>query len=312
MSVAQPIRGCVLVVRGDRTITETISDDCTARTRFQLASVSKQFTAAAVLLLVERGRLGLHDPVGQWLDGCPPAWRDITLHHLLAHTSGLGHWSDYPMIDLARRVEPAALLTTFHEVPPLFAPGTGWHYSSPAYVLLAHVVQRAAGVPYRQVLAGEIFEPLGMADTFAGSPGERPDIAVGHDRDGRPVPSWDLDVVGMGAGDVWSTAADLLRWIDGLRAGRLLGEPYRTLMLSEQAATGGDGDDRGYGYGWFTGAVAGHAWFHHSGDNSGFRAFDACVPELDCRIVVLSDSEATDAATLERLLPVALEANGDS
>jgi len=306
MSAVPQVPGSVLIVRGDATVAAVTSDDCTERTRFQIASVSKQFTAAAVLLLAERGELSLDDPVGRRLGGCPPAWREITLHHLLTHTSGLGHWHDFPMIDLALRTEPAELLETFRRVPPLFRAGAGWHYSSPGYVLLAHVVQEAAGAPYRDVLAGEIFTPLGMAGTFAGSPGDRADIAGGHDRDGRPVPSWELDVVGMGAGDIWSTAADLVRWIDGLRAGRVLGERYRALMLSERAPTGGGPDARGYSYGWFVGSVAGHSWFHHSGDNLGFRAFDACVPELDCRIVLLSNSASTDAAALTDLLGAAL------
>jgi CubicO group peptidase (beta-lactamase class C family) len=210
------------------------------------------------------------------------------------------------MSDPAEQVEPAELLKTFHRVPPLFRPGAGWHYSSPAYVLLAHVVQQAAGRPYRQFLADEICTPLGLADTFAGAPGDRTDIARGHDRDGGPVLSWELDVTGMGAGDLWSTAADLTTWIDSLLAGRVLGERYRTAMFSEQAPTGGAEDARGYGYGWFAGSVGGHAWFHHSGENPGFRAFDAWVPALDCRIVVLSNSESTDAQALGPLLGVAL------
>jgi len=296
----------VLIRRGDRTLSETTSAGCTPATRFQIASVSKQFTAAAVLLLAERGRLSLDDPIGRRLGGCPPAWSEITLHHLLAHSSGLGHWHDYPMIDLARRVEPAELLATFHQVPPLFRPGAGWHYSSPAYVLLAHVVQEAAGRPYRDFLAGEVFTPLGLTSTFAGSPGDRPDIAQGHDRQGRPIGSWELDVVGMGAGDIWSTTTDLLSWIDGLRAGRLLGAHYRDLMLSEQAPTGRGNDDRGYGYGWFVGTVEGHSWFHHSGDNAGFIAFAGCVPELECRIVLLNNSDVYDKSTFGDLLTIAL------
>jgi CubicO group peptidase (beta-lactamase class C family) len=306
MPAVPPVPGSVLIRRGGDTIAEAVSDRCTARTRFQIASVSKQFTAAAVLLLAERGVLTLEDPIGRRLGGCPSSWQDITLHHLLTHTSGLGHWPDHPMIDPAERLEPAQLLEIFHDVPPLFRPGAGWHYSSPAYVLLAHVVQQAAGTPYRRFLAEEIFDPLGLAGTFAGAPGDRPDIARGHDRDGGPVLSWELDVTGMGAGDIWSTAADLLTWIDGLRAGRVLGDRYRSAMLSEQAPTGGTADARGYGYGWYVGSTGGHAWFHHSGENPGFRAFAACVPALDCRIVVLSNSESTDAAALSPLFRLAL------
>lgn len=292
------VRTEILVRHGD----ELIVDDST-QTRYQLASVSKQFTAAAVLVLAERGTLGLDDTIGRWLDGCPDEWRGITLHHLLTHTSGLGHWHDYPMIDLGEWVEPDELLRTFHRVPLTCAPGHGWSYSSPAYVLLAHVVERAGGAPYRSFLTDRIFGPLGLTRTFAGAPGGRPDLAQGHDAAGEPLPTWELDVVGMGAGDVWSTAEDLLAWLDALQDGRLLGEPHRTLMLTERARTGGqDPHASGYGYGVFVGEIDGRRWWHHDGMNAGFTAFAASVPDQGRRIVVLSNTDKRDATLLKSLL----------
>jgi CubicO group peptidase (beta-lactamase class C family) len=291
------MRAEILVQQGE----DFIVDDAT-ETRYQLASVSKQFTAAATLLLVEDGTLVLDDPVVRWIDGCPEEWRDITLHHLLTHTSGLGHWDDYPMIDLARRVEPGELLKTFHCVPLQYPPGEGWSYSSPAYVLLAHVVERAADTPYRAFLADRIFDHLGLTLTFAGAPGARPNLARGHDAEGQPLPTWELDVVGMGAGDVWSTAKDVLAWLDALQDGRLLSEPYRTLMLTKRARTGKGPDENGYGYGVFVGELNGRRWWHHSGHNAGFKAYAANIPELRRRIVVLSNTEATNASTLKPLL----------
>ncbi len=300
------IPGATLLRRGGTVLAETHTPGTTARTRYQIASVSKQFTAAAVLLLAQRGALALDDPVGHRLGGCPPAWRDITLHHLLSNSSGLGHWDEYPLIDLHRRVEPGELLASFHEVPPLFAPGARFHYSSPGFVLLAHVVAEAAGTAYQKALAEMIFTPLGMADTFAGEPGDRADLAVGRDASGEPVSPYELDVVAMGAGDIWSTTGDLLRWVDALGSGRLLDERRRRLMHTAHTPTGGGPDAAGYGYGLFTGTVGGTPWFHHDGGNAGFRSFLAWVPERDVRIVVLSDSEATGAGDLEPLLATAL------
>ncbi|GAA2710365.1 serine hydrolase domain-containing protein [Actinoplanes palleronii] len=267
--------------------------DETTRERYQLASVSKQFTAAAVLLLVEQGVLGLDDPVGRWISGCPGEWRGITLRQLLRHTSGLGHWEDYPMIDLAVWVPPEELLTTFHAVPLKFAPGGGWSYSSAGYVLLAHVVERAADTPYRKFLGDRIFGPLGLSRTFAGMPGDEPDVASGHDVAGQPVPSWELDVVGMGAGDVWSTAEDVLTWLDSELFGRLCLDP---------APTGKGAEQSGYGYGVFTGETAGgRRWWHHSGDNAGFKAFAAVVPSVERRFVVLTNSDVLDMATIRSI-----------
>ncbi|MEH0841714.1 serine hydrolase domain-containing protein [Micromonospora sp. CPCC 205711] len=302
MPTLSEVPGSVLIRHGDTVVAQTTAPNCTPGTRFQLASVSKQFTATAVLLLAQRGALALDDRIGRWFGAAPPHWRDITLHQLLTHTSGLGHWHDHPMIDLALRVEPDDLVRTFQQVPPLSAPGERWYYSSPGYVLLAQVVERVADRPYRDVLAEQIFAPSGMGDTFAGSPGDRDDIAPGHGPDGAPVPSWDLDVVGMGAGDVWSTTADMVTWLDVLRAGRLLAEPYRTLMVTERVPTGGRPMARGYGYGWFVGTLAGEPLFHHDGGNAGFVSFVGCLPGADRRIVMLSNVETSDPAVIHTLL----------
>ncbi|MEU4421785.1 serine hydrolase domain-containing protein [Actinoplanes sp. NPDC024001] len=253
-----------------------------------------------MLILAEQGVLSLDDHIDRWIGGCPWQWSGITLHHLLTHTSGLGHWDDYPMIDLTRRVGPDDLVKTFHGVPVKYPPGAGWSYSSPGYVLLAHVVERASNTPYRQFLAARIFAPLGSDGTFAGMPGAVADVARGHDATGRPLATWELDVVGMGAGDVWSTARDMVAWLDVIQNGRLLREPYRTLMITAQAETGKGHDAGGYGYGVFVGVLNGRRCWYHNGHNAGFKAFAASIPETDRRIVVLSNSEALDSRTCER------------
>lgn len=306
MPAVSEIQGSLLVARGNAVVADTVAGGCTPGTRFQLASVSKQFTAAAILLLAQRGEVGLEDRIGRWFGNSPHEWRDLTLHQLLTHTAGIGHWDDYPEIDLARPVTWNELLATFHGRPPLFTPDARWYYSSPAYVLLAQVAQRVADRPYAELLAEEIFQPSGMDHTFAGSPRGRDNIAQGHGPDGQPVPSWELDVVGMGAGDVWSTTGDVLAWLNALRAGRLVAEPYRTLMLTERAPTGRDPRADGYGYGWFTGTVAGEPWFHHDGQNAGFLSFAGHLPVSDRRIVFLTNTEAIDPATFDTLLSVAL------
>ena len=112
----------------------------TPRTEFQIASVSKQFTAAAILLLQERGALSVQDRVCAWLPGCPEIWEPITVHHLLTHTSGIGHWRDFPDLSLFAPNTPEGVIETFRRGALTFSPGTGWSYSSPAYVFLARIV----------------------------------------------------------------------------------------------------------------------------------------------------------------------------
>ncbi|MGW4461628.1 serine hydrolase domain-containing protein [Micromonospora sp. NPDC004704] len=304
-----PVRGSILVTRGDTVLTQVNSgyaDTATGtpnsrQTRYQLASISKQITAAAVLLLAERHALTLDDRIDRWIGGCPQSWGPITLHQLLVHTSGLGHWKDYPTIDLTAGMAPDDLIAVFQQAGPLFEPGTGWHYSSPGYVLLAHVVQRAADRPYRDFLTGEIFTPLGMDRTFAGAPGDRADVARGHAAD-RPVPPFELDSVGMGAGDVWSTVDDMRTWLDALPAGRLLGPESLRLTFTEHAATVHGPELRSYGYGWFIGSVNGERWRQHSGDNAGFKAFAAWLPDSDRRLVILSNQDETGPSAVHDLL----------
>ncbi|MGC3860132.1 serine hydrolase domain-containing protein [Micromonospora chersina] len=295
-------RGVLLLAQGDDLRVERVTGSagagspCTPATRFQIASISKQMAAVAVLLLAERGALRLDDPINRWLPDPPAAWSGITPHHLLTHTSGLGHWEEYPMIDLAGPAEPDKLLAVFAGVPPLFAPGAGWHYSSPGYVLLARAVERASGRPYAEFLAEEVFAPLGMTGSFAGDAAGRDDVATGHEG-GRPVPSWDLDTVSMGAGDVWCTGADLLTWLDVPRRGRLLGPASVATMITPHAPTGRPGE--AYGYGWFVGPLAGERAIHHSGDNGGYKAFAAWFPDSDRRLVVLTNQAEIDPALLK-------------
>lgn len=214
--------------------------DCTLGTRFQIASVSRQFTAAALLLLADRGVLSVGDAVHRWVDGCPASWDSITVHHLLTRTAGLVHWRHIPELDLTSPVAASEELRTFQDAPLLSAPGERYSYSSPGYVLLARIVERAAGQPFASFLAGVIFEPLGMEATFAGNGSGKPGLAAGH-RAGAPVTSLDLDIVGMGAGDVWSTAGDLARWDRALASGEILAGASRQAMLAVHAPV--DDDD---------------------------------------------------------------------
>ncbi|NGN64927.1 beta-lactamase family protein [Streptomyces sp. A7024] len=314
MTLPPDFRGNALVVHGHSVLYEVsqghadarTGTQCTAATRFQIASVSKQFTAAAIMLLVERGAVALDHEVSRWIRGCPPTWRGITVHHLLTHTSGLGHWEDFPALDLTAWLPPDEVLKTFHQSAPKFPAGADWYYSSPAYVLLAHIVEQAGGEPYRRFLGRHIFEPLDLRDTFAGSPGDRSGRSDRSDRSelatgyaGTTVaPSFELDAVGMGAGDIWSTTGDLLRWDQALATDGLLGSESRRLLFTSHAPTGFEGQLDAYGYGWQLGRIAGHAVRCHSGDNAGFKAFNAWFPDLSAYVIVLANNQETDPYAL--------------
>jgi CubicO group peptidase (beta-lactamase class C family) len=316
-SLAQ-LRGTVLVRRGGADLlslaggTSGGADDAaiTTGTRFQVASVSKQFTAAAALLLVDRGALTVDDRLVDVLEGGPPSWKAITVHQLLCHTSGLAHWRELPELDLTASIPAEELLTIFRAAPLLSEPGERYSYSSLGYVLLAHVVERVSGTPYRVFLADELFSPLGLDSTFAGNAGAALDVATPLHR-GEPVASFELDVVGMGAGDLWSTVGDLLTWDDALVTGRILSEESRREMFTPHAAVEEDVPVltiHGYGYGWFLAELAGHRITFHTGDNAGFQSINAFLPDDRASFAALTNDASTDliAVSLE-LLALAMD-----
>jgi CubicO group peptidase (beta-lactamase class C family) len=319
MAVIEGLQGVALVQSGDRdvlvaqgSVAPGSDERCTASTRFQIASVSKQFTAAAVLTLCDRGALGLDDPIARWVEGCPSSWDAITLHRLLTHTAGLVHWHQLRELSLTTWISPSDELALFFEAPLLSTPGTTYAYSSPGYVLLAHAVERASGRPYAAFLEDELFGPLDMTATFAGSGAREPRCAVGTNK-GIAVDSFELDVVGMGAGDVWSTVGDLARWDRALAAGEILHDASRAAMLTAHTPidnaelAAGLVEIDGYGYGLLCGRLAGGPRMtFHTGDNSGFVSLNAWFPDDDLRLVVLCNDEAVDLLSVApQLLAIA-------
>ncbi len=271
----------------------------TPQTRFQIASISKSFTAVACLLMVDGGRLTLSDPV----------WGAITPHHLLTHTSGLGHWPAYPELDLLQPIDPAREIAIFKSHPLAFPTGSRYQYSSPGYVVLADLVERAAGVPYRDVITERILRPLALSDTVIGNHAPDPRPAIGYEQ-GRPTPPFELDTVGRGAGDLWSTASDLAEWMRSLMHGALLEPAAQQRMLSPQAAVG-DADVANpvrathYGYGLSRTMLEGEPLVFHTGHNPGFRALAGFLPGREVAFAYLSNEETTDlAAVMAGLRPI--------
>lgn len=299
--VAVAARGGVTVAqRSGGLANRATGSACTPETRFQIASVSKQFTAAAILLLAGQDRLSLDDPVSRWFGGCPRAWDAIKISHLLSHTSGLGHWSHFPALDLYHPVEPAEERAIFQREALLFAPGGRYGYSSPGYVLLAWIVEQAGDQPYASFLADRIFTPLGMRTAGAG---ERPgDAGIARGYYGRqPLRSFDLARVHLGAGDISCAAADLLRWDEAFGGDELLPAAAREVMLGPYVSPGVQSERQdwaftGCGYGWMSGVIAGRRAFFHTGDNPGYLAVNAWLPDEQLTLAVLANDEAADVA----------------
>ena len=244
-------------------------------TRMQVASVSKVFAAAVTLTLVDRRVLSLGDPV--------PPWPGVTVHHLLSQTSGLGQFDDMPSIDLKAGVVSRDLI---RQEPLIHQPGTRWRYSSPGYIMLGELIERAVDRPYPELVNELLIEPLGLGETAVGA---RPaDAASGH-HDGVPAKEWDLTAL-TGTGDIWSTVGDLNRLAHGLDRAVLQRMRQPRAALPEP-----DGGLTHYGYGLYLGdGIA-----LHKGDVPGFRSVLAFLP--DGRAAAVLSNDETAAAPLDVL-----------
>ncbi|MBY8884461.1 beta-lactamase family protein [Streptomyces sp. PTM05] len=303
--------GSICVAHGTEIVMETAAGTadlgtgaaCSSGTRFQIASVSKQFTAAAAMLLVEEEKLDLHAPIASWLDGRWPRWSELTLHQLLSHTSGLGHWWVLPDYDISDPDGAQDLLERFSILPLRSTPGTQWEYSSPGYLLTAWILEQASGLRYADFLTSRLLRPLGM-DATHGSTIPRDPVARGYRGRRRvDVPSF---AALPGAGDIWATAADLVRYTTAFNAGRVVAASSRDMMTTIHAsALGGWGTDslvaaEGCGYGYLLGTLAGQPMRFHPGDNPGYQAFLGWLPQSDLTIAILSNQETTDIADVLR------------
>ncbi|MBS0613653.1 MAG: beta-lactamase family protein [Proteobacteria bacterium] len=263
----------------------------TPATQFRLASVSKQFTAAALLLLAEQGRLELDDAVRDWLPTLPSATRGVTLRHLLTHTSGI---ADFEALIEPERCEPlsdADVLRLIEREPHLqFPPGTRFCYSNTGYILLALVIERAARCRYASFLRERIFEPLGMRHAVAHEAGLSvvAHRAFGYTWDGQSWQRTDQSLTSatLGDGGIYASVEELARWDAAIEGGRLLPPARWQEALSAVVATGKPGI--GYGFGWRVGHGA--AW--HSGETVGFRNLILRLLEPRLTVIVLTNRSA--------------------
>ena len=303
--------GGVLVAKGDEVLfrqvygfaDRSLGTPLQLDSRFRLASVSKQFTAAAILRLQDDGVLSVDDPVCRWIDPCPPAWAPIRLHHLLSHTSGIPDLMARPGWGV-RRVTPATpeeLTAESMKYGLQFPPGTKVRYNNAAYNLLGHVVQKASGLPLPDYLRDAFFVPLGMADT--GFEDDMSDVVMGYaNLAGGPTPQPDHNVsIIFGAGALYSTLDDLLVWQRALHGGRLLSAHSYAQMIADHAPADTP-DERGrprrdWGYGLFSNSLGRRVrpdfldrQIYHTGSWSGFRNLVTHQPDEDVTVIVLSNN----------------------
>ncbi|AUZ55426.1 serine hydrolase [Stenotrophomonas acidaminiphila] len=258
-------------------------------TNFRLASVSKQFTAAAILLLAEDGALSIDDPLKKWLPELPAVADAMTLRQLLSHSSGLLDYEDLMDPADTRQVHDIDVLHLLQkENRTYFAPGSSYRYSNSGYALLALVVGKASGSDFASFLRQRIFLPLGMTATFAHQDGvdEVPERAYGYSQIDGHWQRTDQSTTSavLGDGGIYSSIDDLAKWDAALYDERLLRRASLQQAFSAATATP-EPDVPHYGFGW---RINGDALWH-SGESIGFRNVIVRYPKQKLTVVVLSN-----------------------
>jgi CubicO group peptidase (beta-lactamase class C family) len=259
-------------------------------TIFQSGSVGKQFTAMAILMLVEEGKLGLDDPLPRHFPGSPSSWKGITVRHLLTHTSGIPDW-EYKVLDYRRDYTEDELVKIAQGLKLDFSPGAHWTYSNTGYVLLGVLVRKVTGQFYGDRLKERVFGPLGMETARVIS---EADIVKNRSagyvlkKDTLENQSWVSPSLNTTAdGSLYLSVLDLARWDAALGAGRLLKKESYELMWSPVRLA--DGTTYPYGFGWGLDLQRGDRVIEHGGSWQGFRTAIARYPERKLTVIALAN-----------------------
>jgi CubicO group peptidase (beta-lactamase class C family) len=272
-------------------------------TKFRIGSVTKQFTALAIMILQERELLSIHDPISTYVLDCPEAWKAITIHHLLTHTSGIPDFVNFPeYMDHSRL--PQALDETiglFKDRPLQFAPGARFEYSNSGYILLGFIIEVTTGQSYEDFLRQNIFDPLGMNNS--GYDSNRTiimDRADGYKQENGIL--LNADHIEMdtphAAGALYSTVEDMFLWDQALYTDQLVSLETLDAIFTPYEYDSWYGGY--YGYGWNIGEKHDREEFCHGGGINGFTAFITRFPQEEICIVILSNFELASIDDLTR------------
>ena len=261
---------------------------------FRLGSMTKQFTAAAILMLMERGQIALSDPITRFLPDFPMQGKTITIENLLTHTSGIQSYTDLDEFGplMRKDVTVPEIIALFKDKPLEFAPGERWKYNNSGFFLLGAIIEKVTGMSYEAFLRKNIFDPLGLKHTYYGNatriiPRRVPGYGPGQDN-GFSNAEYLSMTSPYSAGALLSNVDDLAAWNAALLAGKVL-KP-ETLARAWTAYKLVDGSSTSYGYGWAVASYEGHRMIMHGGAINGFLADGILYPEDKMFVVLLTNS----------------------
>jgi CubicO group peptidase (beta-lactamase class C family) len=265
---------------------------------FEIGSVTKQFTAAAILMLRQAGKLQLDDKIGKHLEGCPASWSGITIRHLLTHTSGLKSYHGLSGFEASRKLDAAKFIAALSRQPLNFVPGESFSYSNSGYNLLGYIIEKVSGQSYWQFLHERIFMPLGM--TSCQSRDSQLIITnrvAGYELQKALLINRDSDLTDVfAAGALVSTALDLVKWNAALDTDKLLSPSSRAELWKPVHLN--DGRTYSYGFGWRLDDYRGLKNIWHGGSTSGFCASLQRFPDQKLTVIVLCNLGEQGLATI--------------
>jgi D-alanyl-D-alanine carboxypeptidase len=281
-----------------------------AKTVYRIGSITKQFTSAAIMRLVDDGKLSLDDTLGKLLPSATPAWRGVTLRRLLNHTSGIRSYTGIgPRWQRRWRedMSPDTIVGLVRDDTLDFKPGAQWRYNNTGYVLLGMIIERASGKPYATYLEEEFYKPLGLSQTYYCS--QKPIIkhrAQGYQRANRQLAN--AEYLSMtqpfSAGALCSTVGDLVAWQRALVGGKVVRPASYAAMTTPESL--GDGKPLTYGYGLGVGTFEKRRRVSHGGGINGFNTELAYYPDDTLHVVVLANTESNPTRLADQIARAAL------
>lgn len=266
----------------------------TPETTFRLGSISKQFTAVAILMLAEEGKLSIHDEITRFLPGYPVQGKRITIEHLLTHSSGIVSFTDKDDFEanITRDVTVSEMIDSFKDDKLEFAPGTAFSYNNSGYYLLGALIEKVSGMSYASFVEQRIFIPLGMNATCHEGHERRPrHKAAGHTRHGGGFGPCDPMSMSQAyaAGALVSTVDDMARWEQAIASGKLISAASWAKAFTSYRLD--DGSACAYGHGWEIGTLRQRPMLAHGGGINGFMTFALRLPEDALFVAVLSNAD---------------------
>jgi CubicO group peptidase (beta-lactamase class C family) len=261
----------------------------TPRTAFKLASVSKQFLAAAMLLLSDEGRVSLDHPVKKYIEDAPPSWDSVTIRHLLSHTGGLVR--ECPAFNAYKAIPDADLVRSAFSRPLAFAPGEKYQYSNAGYFAAAEIIRRLSGRNWEAFVRDRLFLPAGMVSSHPTSTTQLiPNRADGYDWTAAGYQNAADYIAVRPSGAFVSTLEDMVRWDAALDTDKPLNAALREQMWKPVSLN--DRSSSGYSLGWNIAERKGRRVLHHGGSMPGFRTHYARFPDERVSLIVLSNSSS--------------------